>query len=153
MNDPRQEPESPPNWVRMRAQCNPDAYLSAIRTVVERDVEEANKLPAAPLEEAVGGFELVIKEGTGGRRSFCVLRKPRMGLAPQVATVWFTQTETTVEVEHKNASGQEVDSFKVSISWDAREARCVSRLGPALGREIAPWEVSRRALEALIFQD
>ena len=38
--------QSPPNWVKGRADCSLDLTFEALAQIVERDVKEANELPS-----------------------------------------------------------------------------------------------------------
>ena len=65
--------QSPPNWVAERAKCNLDLTFEALFQIVQRDVEEANKLSAKRRR----GFAFRLEQnGEGIHPLFSVRRFP-----------------------------------------------------------------------------
>ena len=136
--------EEPPNWVKMRAECNLDICYDSIRSLAKRDVDAANQLP----ETIRKGFKFVIQEGGGVGISFYVVRKPIKGYAPHEAMVSFAKRQSDIGVSRLDVFAEHKDDFNVVAEWREKESRCVLTVD---GRELEPWQITKRALEPLFF--
>ena len=127
--------ESPPNWVRGRADCNIDMKFEALAQIVERDVTEFNGL----YERHRQGRTCQVQASTEGCRP-----QFRVELDADVANppnVLFSLGPTAIRV---NGGGVQ---FYIRPRWDGQ--RCRMYLNDKEAIEL--WEISQTALENLFF--
>ena len=141
------EDQSPPNWVRLRAECNLDVSFDSVCSFVERDVAEMNKLSSAMRRQ----WTYQTESGGGASPTHYVIQKPEQGYGVSDAMVGFHRGENALEVFRK-ARGTDAREtlFVVVPEWNPQESRCRLKVN---GKELEVWEISRRALEPMFFGD
>lgn len=130
----------PFNWVKARADCNLDLSFRALRSVVKRDVQIANEIPALTQQ----GTKFVFHTEAQGHYPMFGVRRLMGGQSTGQAN--FEQLPHQITVDF--GSGSSRDALAVTALWDDEECACRLMVD---GVPCEVWEVSRRALEWLFF--
>ena len=135
------EHREPPHWVSARAKCNLDLAFAALFEIIERDISEAQNV----LGERLQGYSFEIEQNGEG-----VKHRIRVSRKPPARSYGFSEKSVTFEksADSISVTGDLPEPFEVVPEWDAQSASCKLRIN----REShEAWQISQRALEALIF--
>lgn len=139
--------EYPPNWVKLRAECNLDVCFDSLRGVVNRDVKEMNALPA----EIRSDFLYKVQDGDNVLPSFSVVQEcEKAAYENSQPHILFSKSPISIEVSRK-PRGAHVKTalFTITPEWSEKESRCRLLVN---GKELKAWEISRLALEPMFFE-
>ncbi len=135
---------APPSWVMALAECNLDLTFDALRSVVQRDVNEVNQLPAKKRRDYTFKFE---RNDQGMEPKFLVRRTRENPVDPDnkldIEVVSFQQTQTFIAV---NENGKVL--FCAIPQWNADDLSCHLYVDE---KPYEAWQVSQKALANLFF--
>ena len=131
--------EPPVNWVAKRAACNPDLTFLSLLEVVQRDVEEINKVAA---DKRFGYCFKVEQNNQGMKPRFAVIREHPNYAGTQ--GVIFEKCLTAIKVTLQDKS-----TFQVAPVWNGPASICELAID---GQVYEAWQVSERTLDRLFFE-
>lgn len=132
-----------PNWVALRGHCTLTGIFEALLSVVERDVEEANKLPTAVRH---GSTFLLDKQDASGSRTFFVhRRRPSPPFDDHESTIAFRQEPTAILISGPFPPSA---TLRVTASWNADRSTCETFVED---HPIQAWQISQRVLGPFFF--
>ena len=139
-----------PNWIIARVKCNAEACLKAISEIMRVDAERMNDHidrlnQCAPFEDR---RKFVHKFKDSRVKVQEVFPGQVLAFTPPYVT-FECVADALVAKRHDN-EGKVASEFMVAIEWDADANECRLKIK---GKEVEPWQVSRRALEPLFFTE
>lgn len=148
---------TPPNWVKAREDCSIELAFEALRQIVKRDVEEANKLKRT--REKKYEFKFHYENG-GINRMFKVERVyfEAQIQAPDLPSVGFElqSDKKRIKVCSDKERYRLLPNFLLSQEWDETKQECKmfrSCDNPRNNKnQIKLWEASQEALSVLFFE-
>ena len=132
------------NWVEKRAECLLPDVFRQLREIVNRDVQEANRL--SPLLEK--GFRFEIKNGKSNGQ-FKVHRVPDKGSIFPPLSVTFTLNHDSIRVDCELHPDYDNGFFQVYSTWQFSEGYCRLTIDD---KPYEVWQISHHALEHLVFR-
>ena len=130
--------ESPPNWVKERADCNLDMVFEALFSVADRDVAEVNRVSSL----TKNGVSFAVQREDGGMLP--TFRVDRKKGGKSVEHVSFQKDQYQIAIVRSLGDG-----FSVRAKWDY-QGQCCKLLVQDVPHEV--WQVSMAALEPLFFR-
>jgi predicted RNase H-like nuclease (RuvC/YqgF family) len=129
------------NWVQSRAACSLESIFHALSEVIDSDIKSANALrrPGPPTTFRMN------TEATG--KIIVVRTRDMAGFAETVAVVFELQANEIIVKQKLPATFQETSLF-VAVPYLHEEGECLLEVG---GKSLKLWQVSRKALEDLVF--
>ena len=132
--------QPPPNWVAARADCKVDLLFEAICQVVNRDVEEVNRLSS----DMRGGYIFSADDnGDGTRPLLRVYRASETAPDDRRGIATFEQTRWDIRIRSSQAKGG-----LVATPWADEAGTCWLSVD---GTRYRVWELSREVLSPLFF--
>lgn len=121
------------DWVKARAECSLADVFVGLRRDIERDVLTRNGLTV----EGIASYKFRIVKAPGDRDDeFSVVRE---GVDGAMRSIDVTYRPPTIEI----------GELRATLTLN-EEGRCLFVIA---GQELESWQVRRRALERLFFQD
>lgn len=138
-----------PNWVAGTAECTAESALAMLLPLVERDVNEVNKLSPEQRCWCRFGVEHIEK---GPRPFIRVTRTPETERrSPRGWSVTLEKSNNRIAIRGLGSRDGELVMF-ADPEWDAGSSSCRLRFVPS-GKLYKVWEFSKFALESLFFGD
>ncbi len=133
------------NWVRERGNCNVNTAFRELTEIVEQDVQTMNEL----LQENCKGYRYEFLPATSSSLSLEMVQVRRAKGEAKVGieepTVTFSKKRNGLRIARPKAN-----ELLVTCEWCESEVACRFFLD---NKTVALWEVSRKALEPLFFED
>ncbi len=139
-----------PNWVDGWSNCNLETAFNALAQVVERDVEQANRLPKTITNQFAFSF---CRHYTDLPEQFVVTRKPPdNAYGFFTVSVIFEKTDHSIKIDYVRQPSDRRDendpSLEVMPKWDMDSAICTLEVDKKI---MDAWQISQRALSELFF--
>ena len=138
--------KSPPNWVEERSKCDIDSKFDALCEIVQRDVEEMNKLSSEIRRRYKFSYKF---EADGISPKLFVVRIPEDGGSTGRAQVIFEKIAQNQAIR-THFHNRERRALLFFPRWVQKNRKCLFYCDD---KYFEVWEISQKVLEPLFFED